>query len=127
MAERKEKAMEKYYTADEVAAIIGLSKSTVLKLCKNGYLNHIRVGMDPQEGKRDNRQYRFTEADVEDYMLRGREVHQAVAHVRDPNIREWRKRSVEASQRRRIKMAEIEERARENDLLRSYRESRGAV
>lgn len=119
--------MEKYYTADEVAAIIGLSKSTVLKLCKNGYLNHIRVGMDPQAGKRDNRQYRFTEADVEDYMLRGREVHQAVAHVRDPDIREWRRKSVEATQRRRIKIAELEDRARENALLSRYQERRGAV
>ena len=127
MAERKETKVERYYTAEEVAEIIGLSKSTVLKLCKNGYLNHIRIGMDPQEGKRDNRQYRFTEADIEDYMLRGREVHKAVAHVRDPDIKEWRRKSVEASQRRRIKMAELEERAQENALLRRYQESRGAV
>lgn len=119
--------MEKYYTAEEAAEIIGLSKGTILKLCKSGYLSHIRIGMDPQEGKRDNRQYRFTEADIEDYMLRGREIHQAVAHVHDPQIKEWRKKSVEASQRRRIKKAELEERARENALLRSYQEGKSAV
>lgn len=103
--------MEKYYTADEVAKILGIAKTSVHKLCRNGEMSCIRIGRKPPEGAKDNRQYRFTEADVNDYMTRGRQLHDAVAHVKDPDIREWRRRSIKDAQERQAKLRELEQRA----------------
>ncbi len=103
--------MEKFYTADEVAEMLGIAKTSVHKLCRNGEMSCIRIGSKPPEGARDTRQYRFTESDISDYMTRGRQIHEAVSHVKDPDIKEWRRSSILAAQAKQAKLLELQRRA----------------
>lgn len=85
--------MEKLLTVEECAERTGFTVNWMRTILRDGEVACIRIGNEPEPGRKDNRKYMVAPSDLEAY-LQAKKSKPRIITVRDKTVDEWRKESI---------------------------------